>query len=311
MEINIMGKKKICSVCGTENSGDFQFCIHCGARLPLDEAAINPVEAPLTPPPSTPMSQPVTPQPFYAPAAAAGGMSEFDEMVAFIGPNGFEYANKMQNMKLRFKKASWNWPVFLFGFFLNIPFVWFYYRKMYKQATIILLATLAFLLGIFGCSVKVITPFFDALSQAYVTAVDDEGTMVAIQDKYNVAEDNDTDFQFDDSDMEEFGSVIAAALPQMTGGLIGMCVLSIGYLVFIILLSVYANNMYARHCEKKIQLLKSTGRSDVIFLRAAGGTSTLPAVLSGILFFIGINIVSSVLLSSTLSSFILQMVAMP
>lgn len=377
-----MEKKKICSACGTENREDFQFCIHCGARLPaapaadpqpadpkpetmppqaptpIAEAPVPPPEAPVSqpeppvsapaaaapaqqpePPASAPMAEaPVPPKPpvppaaapqptrpFYAPASTAGNMSELDEMAAFIGPNGYEYAQKMQYMKMQLKKASWNWPVFLFGFLLSLPFVWFYYRRMYKQGTIILVVTLAFMLSISACTAGLLSPIFEAVTQEVYSSswMDDNSTFVNYQptadggtwldELYDPRyETDDYDYYYyNEWDDEELEALIAAKLPQMMLSLIGIIVLWIGYLIFVVLLAVYANNMYKQHCERKIHMLKATGRCDVMTLRSFGGTSTAAAVLSGILFSVGVGILGFVLVFSSMSPLLTAIATMP
>ncbi len=377
-----MEKKKICSACGTENREDFQFCIHCGARLPaapaadpqpadpkpetmppqaptpIAEAPVPPPEAPVSqteppvsapaaaapaqqpePPASAPMAEaPVPPKPpvppaaapqptrpFYAPASTAGNMSELDEMAAFIGPNGYEYAQKMQYMKMQLKKASWNWPVFLFGFLLSLPFVWFYYRRMFKQGTIILVVTLAFMLSISACTAGLLSPIFEAVTQEVYSSswMDDNSTFVNYQptadggtwldELYDPRyETDDYDYYYyNEWDDEELEALIAAKLPQMMLSLIGIIVLWIGYLIFVVLLAVYANNMYKQHCERKIHMLKATGRCDVMTLRSFGGTSTAAAVLSGILFSVGVGILGFVLVFSSMSPLLTAIATMP
>lgn len=375
-----MEKKKICSACGTENREDFQFCIHCGARLPaapaadpqptgpkpettvsptpVSEAPVPPPEAPVSqteppvsapaaaapaqqpePPASAPMAEaPVPPKPpvppaaapqptrpFYAPASTAGNMSELDEMAAFIGPNGYEYAQKMQCMKMQLKKASWNWPVFLFGFLLSLPFVWFYYRRMFKQGTIILVVTLAFMLSISACTAGLLSPIFEAVTQEVYSSswMDDNSTFVNYQptadggtwldELYDPRyETDDYDYYYyNEWDDEELEALIAAKLPQMMLSLIGIIVLWIGYLIFVVLLAVYANNMYKQHCERKIHMLKATGRCDVMTLRSFGGTSTAAAVLSGILFSVGVGILGFVLVFSSMSPLLTAIATMP
>ena len=149
-----MEPKKICSVCLTENRSDFTFCKNCGSKLPVteQETTVNndaPLNTDIQPTEET---------------ASADGISEFEERATFIGKNGQQIAQKQMEKKRLFKKSGWNWPVFLFGLFLGLPFIWFFYRKMHKQGTKVLIASLAFLIAIGGCAAGFISPIFEAVS---------------------------------------------------------------------------------------------------------------------------------------------------
>lgn len=303
-----MENKKICSACNTENREDFQFCKQCGAKLPQivnaepDDTLQKDFEA------TTPQAE--APD-FSAPETNANMPSELDELAAFIGPNGYEIAQKQLNMKERFKKAGWNWPVFLFGFLLSLPFVWFYYRKMYKQGTAVLLATLALMLSISGCVAGFLSPVFEATGVLLNTsAYEDYGSAYV---GYTPADndsllDNEFNRQFEDgfrkgftgnipdSVMDEMIAKLTSKLPQMLICFFAIGLLSISYLVFVILLSVYADNIYRNHCEKKIMNIKSTENCNLLVLQNVGGTSTLAAVLTGIFFCVGMSIISSIII---------------
>lgn len=334
-----MEQKKICSACGTENRAEFQFCKNCGARLPETvspepEPIVQPSESVVTPPeppvqtapetvPAPPAVQPEpvkSAPPFYAPVQNAENMSELDTVAAFVDSNGYEYAQKMQNMKLRFKKASWNWPVFLFGFLLGLPFVWFFYRKMYKQGTLVLLVSLAIVLGASGCVYGFLSPIVDAMvAQEFTYSSSNpqqDSTFVA----YPAADDrswldeelpyrfeNDYsngwyDNEITDEYMEELFAIMGPKFPQMVFCMIALFVLALASLIFNILLAVFADNIYKNHCERKLALLQSTGRCDAFMLRSAGGTSTAAAVLTGILFSVGAGILSAIIIFSSMSS---------
>ncbi|MBQ7289114.1 MAG: hypothetical protein IJW78_05255 [Clostridia bacterium] len=298
-----MEEKRTCTACGTENREDFQFCKNCGAKLP--EAAPAPAPAPVAPP-------------FYAPDAPTEEPSELDKLSAFIGTNGYERAQKMLSMRARAKKASWNWPVFLFGFFLGLPFVWFYYRKMYKQGTAVLLVTLAILLGTVGCAAGFLSPIFDAVATIDFASVMESDDPYSTVVGYTTADNSDwlnSDFEdsfedgfrsgagedISDEQVEKMLSVLGPKFPKMVFCILSASLLSVANLVFIILLSVYADNIYKNHCEKKLALLKVSGQDELYALRNAGGTSTLAAVLSGILFTVGTSILSVAIVFSSMA----------
>ena len=164
---------RICSQCGTENEDDYSYCKSCGAVLPVSQAAFE-QNRPVTPPPyvvptqstysdprqyegpqgNPPNGQPQYGQPQYGqPQYGAGqyppppkvvpvpdsidGVATAD-IAAFVGSKQEYFIPKFAQHAGRGSFASWNWPVFLFGFLLKVPFVWFFYRKMYKVGSIIL-----------------------------------------------------------------------------------------------------------------------------------------------------------------------------
>lgn len=63
-----------------------------------------------------------------------------ESLAAFVGPNWDVYARKWNAADATGKQHGWNWPAFLIG-----P-IWIIYRKMYKNAAI--LVGFYFLLGI-------------------------------------------------------------------------------------------------------------------------------------------------------------------
>ena len=307
-----MDTNKICIACGTENREDFTFCKNCGAKLPdiaepkpepavdTSAATVQGAEQPAL------NADPV----FYAPKQDEAALSELDELATFIGNNGYEIAQKQLNRKTQAKKASWNWPVFLFGFFLNIPFVWYFYRKMYKQGTAVLLATAAFLIAISAFAAGFVTPIFKAAAIVVESAASESYSseyMVNSPIPEEFSDSFDEGFrqgygeELPDEIMSEITATITPMLGQMLVCFLALALLNLVYLVFIILISVYANNTYSKHCEKKIANLKSIGNCNPIYLRNVGGTSTLAGVLSGILSYVGVSIVSTVILLSSLS----------
>ncbi len=81
--------------------------------------------------------------------SAGAGNSEMiyglpaDEVAAFTGGRDSRLYRKLAKADKEGKSGGWNWPMFLFGVLLNMPFIWLYYRKMYKAANIVLAICLA------------------------------------------------------------------------------------------------------------------------------------------------------------------------
>ena len=285
-----MEPKKICSVCLAENRSDFTFCKNCGSKLPVAEQ-----EPDITVKTDVqPTEETVNPD----------GLSEFEERAAFIGKNGPEIAQKQLEKKMLFKKSGWNWPVFLFGLLLGLPFIWFFYRKMYKQGTKVLIASLAFLIATSACAAGFISPIFEASSvvieslaesdnYSYMsyTPLDNDEFIEGFEDGFREGYGDD----LSDEVINEMTAKLTAKLPQMLICLLGAFLLNTGHFVYIILLSVYADNIYSNHCGRKIQRLKDISNCNPITLRNLGGTSTLAGVLSGIFGYIGFSIISTLI----------------
>ncbi len=66
-----------------------------------------------------------------------------DEVASFTGGRDSRLYRKLAKADKEGKSGGWNWPMFLFGVLLNMPFIWLYYRKMYKAANIVLAICLA------------------------------------------------------------------------------------------------------------------------------------------------------------------------
>lgn len=66
-----------------------------------------------------------------------------DEVASFTGGRDSRLYRKLAKADKEGKSGGWNWPMFFFGVLLNMPFIWLYYRKMYKAANIVLAICLA------------------------------------------------------------------------------------------------------------------------------------------------------------------------
>lgn len=156
-------EKKICSECGTENESEYAYCKNCGAPL-IKPAEKNETEfigeniqsnfqgsasaeggsvppTGFTPPIySAPNNggQPYSPYSVYADYSIDGVPAE--DIAFFIGKKSTEIMPKFIKMEITRSKTSWCWPAAVLGFFFG-PLgaaLWFFYRKMYKIALILL-----------------------------------------------------------------------------------------------------------------------------------------------------------------------------
>lgn len=150
--------KNFCTNCSTENESEYVYCKNCGAQLKPDK------EAPPAgnPNPVYTNPTPVPPQNSYQygqgyPNIDFDGVST-EEMNFYIGKNANKIFPKFMKMQITGSKISWCWPVAILGFLfgpLGAAF-WFFYRKMYKHATIFTLigAVLTLIITIFTPTVS-------------------------------------------------------------------------------------------------------------------------------------------------------------
>lgn len=132
--------KKICVRCSTENAEHYRFCKNCGASLPVVDKFK---------------------QSGYDYAEGSNGKQEgyaypadfkYDsvssaELEAYVGEGKEKICRKFFSMELLGKKASWHWPIFLFGIlfgFFGMSF-WFFSRKMFKIGLVLALVGAIFM----------------------------------------------------------------------------------------------------------------------------------------------------------------------
>ena len=150
--------KKICLECGTENEGDYIYCKNCGAPLVKaepeaepefigkeaetgsDTGSFNTNAGAYAPPYGAPNygGMPYSPYNTYTSYAIDGVPAE--DVAFFVGKKSAEIMPKFMKMEITRSKVSWCWPAAILGFLFG-PLgaaIWFFYRKMYKIALILL-----------------------------------------------------------------------------------------------------------------------------------------------------------------------------
>lgn len=132
-----------CTECGEKNSNEYQFCKNCGA--PLKKAA--PIKSELADNGTQTGGYNAnnTYNAYNAYTASYGteyinidGIPK-DEIALFVGKKAPDIVRKFDSMQLSNSKVSWCWPVAVLSFFFG-PLgaaLWFFYRKMYKNAFIL------------------------------------------------------------------------------------------------------------------------------------------------------------------------------
>ena len=152
--------KKICSECGVANENDYTYCKNCGAPLVksgpkpefIGDAAENKADAGsfdtnantggYTPPYGTPNYGEASYSPYNTYASYAIDGVPAEDVAFFVGKKSADVMPKFMKMEITHSKVSWCWPAAILGFIFG-PLgaaIWFFYRKMYKIALILLAA---------------------------------------------------------------------------------------------------------------------------------------------------------------------------
>lgn len=135
-----------CPKCATENLAEFSFCKNCGYYLKDIGGTAAPIDF--------------------------GDDITLREIALVTKDPSGKYERAFCKMHRTGKKININLPVLLSGLFFGMPFIWFFYRKMYKIGTVILLITLALSFATFYCGVNY-TLLFMANYQTAVAATSD------------------------------------------------------------------------------------------------------------------------------------------
>ena len=128
-------KNIICHECGAENEPQYIYCKNCGASLRSDTAQKNADRG------NTQSSV------FGSNYGDMHNQSQIlntvenipiEDIAIFTGKKSGDILPKFTKMELTGSKVSWCWPVAILSFFFG-PLgaaIWFFYRKMYKEAAI-------------------------------------------------------------------------------------------------------------------------------------------------------------------------------
>lgn len=267
--------KNYCPNCSTENESDYVYCKNCGTQLKTEE---KPEASKQTSYSNTSAQQPPNYQnkAFNRSNGYDGidfdGISA-DEMTDYIGKNSNNIMPKFAKMQITRSKISWCWPVAILGFLFG-PLgaaIWFFYRKMYKPATILTVsgAVLAVIINIFSPS------FSEEMLQALENAL------------YT-------------SDIE---SIISAFGNIPTTDIMASYIISliedIANVLTCVICGIYGYHWYKAHCIEKIYEYRSI-QTDTRYYRfgltAIGGVSGGMLAL-GIILFCVINTLASTIAS--------------
>ena len=312
MENNV----KYCHKCGAQNLQEYSFCKDCGTQLltlqsenTLEQGQPS-VQEPVSE--QVPTSAPVQPA-VYCDYIDGVPMAEIND---YVGKNGNSFMPKF----LKFShgsKAGWNWPVFLFGLLLNIPFVWFFHRKMYKVGSIVLAVCLALIIATASVTAGILNMFAPIVSEfAEQIVIDMENDFYI---KNNFHSDNYDDYYDDYYDdvysyitEEQYAQIEQAVTEVMTSSkyqlLNGLSTLLwLLHATFIILISVFADYLYYKKVMKTLKDMNANGLPNGDVVHSAGGTNTAASILTGIFGYLSFCIISIMPVIYTLFNIFVQL----
>ncbi|MBR7132743.1 MAG: DUF2628 domain-containing protein [Clostridia bacterium] len=267
-------EKHICTECGTENEKEYTYCKNCGAPLNIKSEATENAQPDSFSTLNT-QNQTVS-APTYSTAFKGYTADSIDgvsreEFTLFIGRKAVDILPKLSKMELTHSKISWCWPAGILGFLFG-PLgsaLWFFYRKMYKNA---------FILAVIGTVITVITSVmtvgisadtFDNIIEALMSG---NGEQV-----FNIFESLDT----------------ASLLLYMAAGFVS----NLASILSGVLCGLFGYYFYKEYTVQKIQSFR-TIQGDQRFYRlglaSIGGVSGGMLTL-GIVILISVNNISSII----------------
>lgn len=236
----------ICNECKTENESEYIYCKNCGARL--DECRSNETADSGFNQYSSSANYINKGQQTFS-ADNMGGIPT-DEMILFIGKKAYDIVPKFAKMEILKSKTSWCWPVAILGFVYGPVGAawWFFYRKMFKPALLLLLAGL-----VLSCTTSAMTYKTNSAVTDIVTDALDSGDINEILGAID-------SIDFEDNIL----SISANAIENVVN--IATCILT----------GIFGYYLYKKHCVKKILSFRenlSEQRYYKMGLSAVGGVS--------------------------------------
>lgn len=279
-------QKIICNKCGSENNEEYSFCVVCGEPLVKPE--------PKQPEPCSASVGNDTYGEQFSSQRCDGSIGNMPIAAAvdFVGTNSNYYIPKFKKFDASSSSSSWNWPVALFSFLLGMPFIWFFYRKMYKLGSIILAAySLLFIVDIV-CGLQIVSTFFEFIKPFVLQSLQSQTGELSYELEQQLS-----------NGILSFGSQMAipSAISNIT------TFVSLGLNVY---LSIAANGLYMKHMLKTFNnaAIKNPNGVSPYLLRSLGGTSTGAAVGIAIGFVVLTSIISMATVGACLIDFFSELV---
>lgn len=263
-----------CQKCGTENNAEYNYCIGCGTPLAKPESSFQ-----------EPCSANACSDGAQAPVASIGNMP-IAAAVEFVGDDPNKYIPKFIKFDASKSYASWNWAAAIWAFF-GLPFVWFFYRKMYKIGAILLVICLALSL----VSVLAIAPVFQTAADAITPYIEQ-----ILANPYVEIPEELINQLISQGDM-----VSQVATSNTVNNLVGFLELCI-----FVFTSIAANGLYMKHMLKVFNKAAEKNPEGVTSLeiRRLGGTSVGAAIGAAIGYFVATVIIVVVPLYTALANYI-------
>ena len=231
--INNTKSEKVCSSCGYVNSGEANFCNRCGAKLSDDQQENNFVFADygeFNLPPGTP-----------DPLGGIAAKTRFEEditaadMACFVAVNTPYYMRSFEAVKRKTNRFNISAAIF--------SGVWFFFRKQYKVGALVFsLETLLYVI------------------RYYITMTYSTKVLNTVLEKIGLSLENVSSFtmeQYMDMSVElqklPVSQQILAMLPS---------ILFFVQIVGMVVLGVFANRIYYKHCVNRIRLIKSAAAKE-------------------------------------------------
>ena len=247
----------ICPRCGTENESQYTFCKNCGTQL---NSAPNKTQ-----------NNTYRENFEYKNPQFTGNEVKFnditqEEMSLFIGKKSHNILPKFAKMEFFNSKVSWCWPVAILSLFFGVSgaSLWFFYRKMYKQAT---------LLAVLGAILTIVTSVVTGSITPELT--------------------NSINYIFETGNINALFEMLNSIPPYKLALYIGTTLLNdiINILSFI-LCGIFSYNIYKNHCIEKIHRFKTYQSQSPYYklgLSSIGGVSSGMLLLGVIIMIIAAN----------------------
>lgn len=273
---------KYCHNCGAQNKEHFAFCKMCGTditELPkptavkLDNAQALGV---------APLSNGTSDTPFVKTAYVPAGQdpvakpeesATLEEATLYVGDDSEALLRKYNRYTKR--KSVWNWPVFFFSL-LGIPFVWFFYRRMYKTGAIILAVWLVLTCG--SSFFKYHT--YQSASEGIVSFA--ESSIDAVKEGFNQVSNPNRNKTINDKINKKWTKTVNALMANevfLTDFTVTV-ILELLKFACVIILPIFANKLYFAKLNKDIKRIKSNNTGDDA-IKLSGGKSITTALTVG------------------------------
>ncbi len=277
----------ICPECGTENEPQYTYCKNCGTALAVEGGAQENNKG-------SNFNHSTNDNPKYDNFAGRrtqenSGYTAYDysqppfiidtidgnptdDVITFTGKNAMKFVPKFSKMELSGSRVSWCWPVALLGYMFG-PLgaaIWFFYRKMYKIALI--LVAIGVLLG--GAN---------AVIDGYVSGIAGPVYEESFE-QFIEGQNGYFDFLLDEYDALEYSPVYS-----LIEGVISLATMLLG--------GLFSMHFYKKHIAQQISIYRASNidpRYYQLGLASIGGTSSGMAWLGILILIITTNIFDAI-----------------